>query len=129
MRIDHIGIVTEDFSATMEFFKAFCEIPVIHQENFQEYRVGFLDLDPTLLEVIAPTTTDTAINQFLADHGPGLHHLALQVDDVARSLDRAKSLGIECIDDDPRPGARDHTVAFLHPSSTHGVLIEFVAVD
>lgn len=69
---------------------------------------------------------DGPVGRYLDEHGPGMHHLAVRTDDIGAALDRARARGVELVDEEPRPGARGHDVAFLHPRSTGGVLFEFV---
>jgi len=88
--------------------------------------VVFLELDDGgYFELLEPTAGG-AIAGYLDREGPGIHHVALATDDIAAALDRARDLGIDLVDEEPRPGAWGHEVAFLHPRSTGGVLVEFV---
>jgi methylmalonyl-CoA/ethylmalonyl-CoA epimerase len=87
--------------------------------------VVFLDSGGGYFELLEPDGEGT-IADYLDRHGPGIHHLACATDDIEGALDRAEEMGIDRIDEEPRPGAWDHEVAFLHPRSTGGVLIEFV---
>ena len=91
----------------------------------------FMDVAATrmggmLLEIIAPTSEDAAFAKFLRERGPGMHHVAYRVEDVAAALAEAKARGIQLIDETPRPGLHNTLVAFLHPKSTLGVLVELV---
>lgn len=144
MHLNHIGIATTDAAGTAELFAELFDAPIVHRETFDGNRVAFVDLgaagdggDPTdagesaeptgpYLETLAPTGEEGPIARFLNREGPGIHHVALAVPDAARALAHAESLGIELVDDAPRPGAWGHEVAFLHPSDTGGVLVEFV---
>jgi methylmalonyl-CoA/ethylmalonyl-CoA epimerase len=87
-------------------------------------RVVFVHLGPVTIELLEPHGEDHTVAKFLATRGPGLHHVSLEVDDVAATLARARAAGIRLIDDAPRPGAHGSTVAFLHPKSLGGVLVE-----
>jgi methylmalonyl-CoA/ethylmalonyl-CoA epimerase len=87
--------------------------------------VIFLDCENGYFELLEPEAEGT-IATYLDRNGPGIHHLALATGDIAKALDRAQELGVERIDEEPRPGAWGHEVAFLHPKSTGGILIEFV---
>ncbi len=78
------------------------------------------------LEFLEPRGPDTTVGRFLQRRGPGLHHIAYRVDDIGSELDRLKAEGFPLIDEEPRPGAGGHLVAFLHPSGTGGVLVELV---
>lgn len=125
VRFDHAGIATQDAESAATLFTDLCGLEVAHEETFDGMRVVFLDCGNGYLELLEPQEGGT-IARYLDDHGPGIHHLAFETDDVAGALKRAESLGIEAVDDAPRPGAWGHDVAFLHPRDTCGVLVEFV---
>lgn len=126
MRLDHVGIATGDAAGLAELLDDLFDAPVVHEETFDGLELAFLDAAGTELELLEPLDDDGPVARFLDRRGPGIHHLAFHVDDVATALADADAMGLERIDDEPRPGARGHTVAFLHPRSTGGVLVEFV---
>jgi len=126
MRFDHAGIATDDFEGTRDLFVGLLGADLVHEEEFEGLRVGFLALGNGYFELLEPVDEDGAVARFLENHGPGIHHLAVETDDAAAALETAREMGIEPIDDRPRPGAWGHDVAFLHPSDTGGVLVEFV---
>jgi methylmalonyl-CoA/ethylmalonyl-CoA epimerase len=126
MRLDHVGIATDDAAGLAAVFAALLDVPVVHEETFDGLQVVFLDTGGPALELLEPVDGGGPITRFLDRRGPGLHHLAFETVDVGAALETAVEQGIECIDETPRPGARGHTVAFLHPASTGGVLVEFV---
>jgi methylmalonyl-CoA/ethylmalonyl-CoA epimerase len=125
MHIDHVGIATEDAAELADLYADLFDAPVVHEEEFDGLNVVFLEFGDSYFELLEPIEEGT-ISQFLDRNGPGIHHVALETDDVAGALDTARGHGVELIDDEPRPGAWGHDVAFLHPESTGGVLIEFV---
>lgn len=126
MRFDHVGIAARDAAALVDRFGRLFDAPVAHEETVDGMRVAFLELDDgSHLELLEPTE-DGPIADFLDREGPGIHHVALATEDLPAALDRARGLGIDLVDEEPRPGARGHEVAFLHPRSTGGVLVEFV---
>ena len=125
MKFDHAGIATDDADALAELYADLLDAPVVHEEIFDDLSVTFLDLGNGYFELLEPVEEGT-ISRYLDKNGPGIHHLALETDDIEQALDTARDLGIELIDEEPRPGAWGHDVAFLHPKSTGGVLIEFV---
>ncbi|RAW45217.1 methylmalonyl-CoA epimerase [Halorubrum sp. 48-1-W] len=126
MRFDHAGIATRDAADLADLFAELFERPVVHEETFDGMRVVFLELaDGGYLELLEPAEGGT-IADYLDREGPGIHHVALATDDLAGALDRARDLGVDLVDEEPRPGAWGHEVAFLHPRSTGGVLVEFV---
>ena len=124
----HLGIATVDGADLAATFEGLLGAPVVHEETFDGMTVRFLELDDGYFELLEPRE-DGPIARYLDRQGPGIHHVALGTDDVAAALDRARDLGIDLVDESPRPGAWGHEVAFLHPGSTGGVLVEFVAVD
>lgn len=126
MQIDHIGIATDDLDSVVELYGSVFGLDVAHTEEFEGMEVGFLDVDGVYLELLEPVERGTAIGDFLERNGPGIHHVAFAVEDVEAALSAARDAGAEAIDDEPRPGAWGHSVAFLHPRSTAGVLVEFV---
>ncbi|WP_424003357.1 methylmalonyl-CoA epimerase [Haloarcula salina] len=127
MRFDHAGIATDDADPLAELFAEAFGTPVAHEETFDDLRVTFLDMGNGYFELLEPVAdTDGAIPRYLESNGPGIHHVALETDDIERALETVRESGIDCIDEDPRPGAWGHDVAFLHPKSTGGVLVELV---
>lgn len=125
MDFDHAGIATDNADALGDQYCELFETSVVHEEELDELRVRFLDVDGGYFELLEPTESGT-VQQYLDHHGPGIHHLALATPDIENALERARDLEIELIDATPRPGAWGHDVAFLHPKSTGGILIEFV---
>lgn len=126
MKFDHIGIATRDAARAAATFEGLLDAPIAHEERFEDLRVVFIELDDGgYFELLEPVEGGT-IDRYLDRHGPGIHHVALATDDIAGALSRARALDIELVDEEPRPGAWGHEVAFLHPGSTGGVLVEFV---
>lgn len=126
MHFDHAGIATEDTETLVDLYTDLLDAPVAHHEAFDGMDVTFLDMGEGYFEVIEPLDDDGAIASYLDRNGPGLHHVAVATDDIEAALDMARELGVDLIDEEPRGGAWGHQVAFLHPKSTGGVLIEFV---
>ena len=125
MHFDHAGIATDDATALADLFTELFGLEVAHEEVFDGMRVVFLDCGNGYFELLEPLE-DGTIARYLESNGPGIHHLALATDDVDAALERARELGIDLVDEEGRPGAWGHTVAFLHPKSTGGILLEFV---
>ena len=125
MEFDHLGVATDDAAGLAELYADLLDAPVVHEETFDGMSVVFLAVGGGYFELLEPTDGGP-IARYLDRNGPGIHHVALETADIAASLRRARELGVECIDEEPRPGAWGHTVAFLHPKSTGGVLVEFV---
>lgn len=125
MQFDHAGIATDDADTLASLYSDLFDTRVVHEEELDELRVLFLDVGDGYFELLEPTASGT-IQRYLDRNGPGIHHLALRTLDIERALARARERGVDLIDEEPRPGAWNHEVAFLHPKSTGGILIEFV---
>ncbi|WP_276257670.1 methylmalonyl-CoA epimerase [Haloglomus litoreum] len=125
MHIDHTGIATDDAERLADLYVDLLGCEYAHSEEFDGMDVHFLDFGNGYLELLEPLEEGT-IARYLENNGPGIHHLAFATDDITAALARARDLDIEAIDEEPRPGAWGHRVAFLHPRDTGGVLIEFV---
>lgn len=126
MHFDHAGIVTDDADTLAETYSELLDVPVAHRETFEGMAVVFLDTGDGYFELLEPLDDDAAVTRFLDENGPGIHHVALATDDIEAALQRADGMGVERIDEEPRPGAWGHEVAFLHPKDTGGILVEFV---
>ena len=126
MRFDHVGVATRDATDLAGLFDGLLDAPIAHEETFDGMDVVFLELDGGgSFELLEPAAGG-AIADFLDREGPGIHHVALATDNLTDALDRARDLGVDLVDEEPRPGAWGHEVAFCHPRSTGGVLVEFV---
>ena len=126
LRFDHAGIATEDADDLAELYAGLLGCQVAHEETFDGMKILFLDLGNGYFELLEPLEPGGAIAQYLGANGPGIHHIALAADNIEQALARARDCGVELIDEEPRSGAWGHDVAFVHPSSTGGVLLEFV---
>lgn len=129
MYIDHIGIATERADQLAEVYAACFDTPLVHEETSDEkgMRFLFLEIDRgAYFELIEPTDEDSFIGQYLAEQEAGLHHVALATEDIEAALETAREYGLDLIDEEPRPGAWGHSIAFIHPASTGGALMEFV---
>jgi methylmalonyl-CoA/ethylmalonyl-CoA epimerase len=128
--IDHIGIAVGDLDASLAFFRDALGLDLDAPEDVhsQRVRAHFLQAGEAAIELVEPTADDSPIAKFVAKRGPGIHHVALRVDDIAAALAELKAKGVRLIDETPRPGAHHSLVAFIHPASTHGVLVELKQV-
>jgi len=126
--IDHVGVAVEDIDATLGLFRDTLGMPLVHRETVAEQGVeaALLDVGDSHVELLQPLGPDTAVGKFLARRGPGLHHVAYRVEDVAQTLGELAAAGLKLIDEEPRTGIRGSRVAFVHPASTGGVLTEIV---
>jgi methylmalonyl-CoA epimerase len=127
-RIDHIGVAVEDLDAALALYERDYEMTLVHREVVSEQGVEavLLDVGENHVELLAPTGPDTPVGKFLAKKGPGMHHIAYQVDDVEGTLASLKEAGLRLIDETPRTGIRNSRVAFLHPATAGGLLTEIV---
>jgi methylmalonyl-CoA/ethylmalonyl-CoA epimerase len=125
MRFDHAGVATNDAEGLAFLYEDVFGCEIAHEERFNELHVMFLELENGYFELLEPQGEGT-ISRYLETHGAGLHHIALETDDIESSLEQATDVGVELIDEEPRRGAWGHQVAFLHPESTGGVLVELV---
>ncbi len=127
-RIDHIGVAVEDLDEALALYEERFGMPVQHRETVEEQGVEavLVGVGESHVELLRPLAPDTAVGQFLARRGPGLHHVAYGTDDIQSALDAVRSAGLALIDEQPRSGIRGTRVAFLHPKSTGGVLTELV---
>ncbi len=127
MSVDHIGIAVHRLKEAIEpFVELLGLVAEEHDELADDHvRIAFLDAGNVQLELLEPLG-EGPIERFLASRGEGIHHVAFLVDDVERALAHARAGGFRLIDEHPRRGARGRLIAFVHPKSTHGVLIEFV---
>ncbi len=124
--LDHIGIAVGDLPASLAFFRDTLGLHLEASEEIasQKVRAHFLSTGRSSLEILEATAADSPIAKYLEKRGPGIHHVALRVDDIHAALAHLKSRGVRLIDERPRPGAEGALVAFIHPSAAHGVLVE-----
>jgi methylmalonyl-CoA/ethylmalonyl-CoA epimerase len=127
-RIDHIGVAVDDLDAAVRLWSETLEMPVEHRETVAEQGVEavLLGLGDSHVELLAPLGDDTTVAKFLSKRGPGIHHAAYRCADIARALALCEERGLRMIDTRPRRGIRGSLVAFVHPASTGGVLLELV---
>ncbi|MBI4416705.1 MAG: methylmalonyl-CoA epimerase [Euryarchaeota archaeon] len=126
MRIDHIGIAVRSLASALKVYEAIGLRPEATEDVPTEgVRTAFLRVGDAHLELLEPLTSDGVIARFLAKRGEGFHHIALAVDDILVAMEQARKRGLAVIDEKPRTGARGRLVAFVHPKSTGGVLLEF----
>lgn len=126
--LHHVAIVVESIAKTRAAYETALGLASSPVEHVADQKVNVLVLyaGSQRIELVEPAAADSPVTNFLAKRGGGLHHLAWRVDDVARAIEQLKALGVRMIDERPRPGAHHTTIAFVHPSSTGGVLMELV---
>jgi len=130
VQLDHIGIAVRDLNEALAFFRDALGLAVDTPEEVtsQRVRAHFVPAGGAALELLEATASDSPIAKYLDKRGPGLHHITLRVDDIDAVLARLRERGVRLIDERPRPGAQGSLVAFVHPSSAHGVLVELKQV-
>jgi methylmalonyl-CoA epimerase len=128
MKIDHLGIATKNIEDALGLWRDALGLETTHTEivEDQKVRVAMLPIGETRIELLEPTSDDSPISKFLEKRGGGIHHIAVEVADIEKSLAKLKEKGMRLIDEKPRVGAEGCRIAFVHPSSTNGVLLELV---
>jgi methylmalonyl-CoA/ethylmalonyl-CoA epimerase len=121
--IDHVGIAVSDLDAAVERYRRTLGVEPTHREGVEEVLFG---VGTSFIQLLGALGPDTPVGSFLAKRGPGVHHLAYRVDDVAAALSGLRDEGIRPIDEVPRRGSRDTLIAFVHPKDMEGVLVELV---
>lgn len=125
-RIDHIAIVVEDIEFALTFWRDSLGLELQHVEDVPDQKsiVAFLPTGDSEVELVKPTSEDSGIFRYLKKRGPGIHHICFEVDDIDKTLAQLKKRGIQLINKQPIIGTGGKKIAFIHPNSTHGVLIE-----
>lgn len=128
MKINHLGIATKGIDEALKFWENALGLENVHTETVedQKVRVAMLPLGESRIELLEPTSEDSPITRFLEKRGGGIHHIAVEVEDIVAALAKLKHEGARLIDETPRIGAEGCLVAFVHPSSANGVLLELV---
>ena len=128
-KIKHIGVAVDDLQTARDFFRETFDLSTSDQENFGELLFSFIPMAGTNLELLQSTEADGQIARFIQKRGQGIHHIALEVDDIQAELDRLKVRGLKLINAKPYRNAHQELVAFIHPKSTFGMLIELIQTD
>lgn len=126
--IDHVAIAVNDLEAAIDYYRETFGVDVSHREVVESDGVeeALLRVADSYIQLLTPTRPDSPVAKHLEKRGEGLHHVAYRVDSCAEALDRVKAQGHRVVDETPRPGSRGTTVAFVHPKTAHGTLIELV---
>jgi len=126
--VAHIGIAVNDLASSTKLFRTLLNARVEHEEEVpsQKVRTAMIKAGGDTFELLAAMDSESAISKFIEKRGEGIHHVAIEVEDIVAELDRLRSTGVVLVDEIPRLGAEHCLVAFLHPKSTNGVLIELV---
>ncbi|MBI5568177.1 MAG: methylmalonyl-CoA epimerase [Chloroflexi bacterium] len=124
--IDHIAVVVDDIESALNFWRDALGMDMTHLEEVAEQQsiVAFLPTGGSEIELVKPTTETSGVAKYLAKRGPGMHHICIEVDDIHATLAQLKAKGIKLINETPTVGAGGKQIAFVHPGSTSGVLVE-----
>src|ERR1044072_4804270 len=128
MKIDHWATATREINEALKFWQDALGLENIHTEEVAEQKVltAMLPIGDTRIELLEPTSPDSLISKFLEKRGGGIHHIAVEVENIEESLAKLKAQGVKLIDETPKSGAGGCLIAFVHPSSANGVLLELV---
>ncbi len=128
MKINHLGIATNGIDDALKFWADALGLENVHTEivEDQKVRVAMLPIGESRVELLEPTSDDSPISKFLEKRGGGIHHIAVEVEDIEASLEKLKAQGMRLIDESPLIGAEGCLVAFVHPAASGGVLLELV---
>ena len=128
MKISHIGIATKGIDEALKFWQDALGLENVHTETVgdQKVRVAMLPIGDTRIELLEATSEDSPIAKFIEKRGGGIHHIAVEVENIEASLAKLKAEGARLIDEKPRIGAEGCLIAFVHPSSANGVLLELI---
>lgn len=125
-KIAHLGIAVKDLAAVSHFYGRCLGLPVSEEDENDQLKWLFVPMGETSLEFIQSKEEATPIARFIEKRGEGIHHVAIEVEDIEELIRSLKARGIPLIDERPRPGAHDSLIAFIHPKAAQGVLIEMV---
>lgn len=127
-KIDHIGIVVKSIEDALKLYEGLLGIKPAGEEVLEDrgLRVCFIDIGDTRIELLQPTREDSEVSKFLEKKGEGLHHVAYEVDDIEEMIKKSKEIGLKPLSDEPKSGAHNTSVVFMHPKTTNGVLTELV---
>jgi methylmalonyl-CoA/ethylmalonyl-CoA epimerase len=128
MKINHLGIATNGIDEALKFWRDALGLENVHTETVedQKVRVAMLPIGDTRIELLEATSEDSPIAKFLEKRGGGIHHIAVEVENIEDALVKLKKQGARLIDEKPRVGAEGCLIAFVHPSSSNGVLLELI---
>src|SRR6185503_6130664 len=128
MKIDHIGIAVKSLAEAVKVYETAVGLKLAGYDQVDEQgvRVAMLNIGESRIELLEPTGPSSPIEKFMSKRGEGIHHIAVEVDDIEKAIAQLQAAGLRLIDTVPRRGAHNTRTAFIHPSSTHGVLLELV---
>lgn len=122
--IAHVGIAVQDIARTLPFYTEVLGMTQVPLSDSDGAQIAAVESGESLVEFLEPVGPETPVGKFIARRGPGIHHICFAVDDLADTIERCRRAGVRLIDEKPRMGAEGKLIAFLHPGSTGGVLVE-----
>ncbi|GAB6188278.1 methylmalonyl-CoA epimerase [Marinitoga arctica] len=127
-KIDHIGIAVNSIENALKLYKGLLGLEITGEEILKDrgLKVAFIEIGDTRIELLQPLNENSEISGFLTKKGEGIHHIAYEVKDTKEMIEKAKDLGLKPLSDEPKLGAHNTKVVFLHPKTTNGVLVELV---
>ncbi|OQY27120.1 MAG: methylmalonyl-CoA epimerase [Candidatus Cloacimonetes bacterium 4572_55] len=130
-KIDHLGIAVKSIEERVKFYEHVLGLEIEHTEIVESEKVkaAFLNVGGTHIELLEPTSDDSAIAKSIAKRGEGIHHICYEVPDMQSAIDKCKAMGMRMLDKAPRPGAKGKLVAFIHPKSAGGILVELCQTE
>lgn len=125
-KIDHIGVAVKSLDEALPFYTDVLKLPLlaIEEVESEKLRVAFLKVGESKIELLEPTSAESTVAKFIEKRGEGIHHVALGVDSIQARINEMKEKGVRMIQDEPKTGAGNALVAFMHPKSAGGVLVE-----
>lgn len=129
LKIAHIGVAVKNMEEAEKLYAGAFSLPIHDREELRDLKATFIPIGDTAIELLQSTSPEGVIAKFIEKKGEGIQHIAYEVDDIEKTLEELKARGIILIDQKPRRGAHNSKVAFLHPKSTYGVLVELVEPD
>ncbi len=128
-KIAHIGVAVKNVEEAEKLYSEVLGLPITGRAVYPDNKVAFVPLGDTAVELLQSVKPDGAIARHIEKRGEGIHHIALEVDNIEKALEELKAKGVVLIDEKPRRGAHNSKIAFLHPKSTYGALVELVEPD
>jgi methylmalonyl-CoA epimerase len=130
-KLDHIGIAVKDIDQAIRFYRDVfgIEPSLVYESSYTKAKIAFIPIGDVRIELIQPSIPESVVGKFLEKKGEGIHHISYKVKDVDKSLNELEMKGVQLIDKKSRKVRENEKVAFLHPKSTHGVLIELIQED
>jgi len=125
-KINHIGVAVADIEPVKDFYTKMLGIELDHEETLGELKIAFVPVGQTKIELVQSTDPEGVMAKYVAKKGEGIHHIALEVEDIDQAVKELLAKGLKMIDQEPKKGAHGAKIAFIHPKASHGVMLELV---